>query len=88
MEIFLAGLVRNKCVVDILVIGESFEEHLGNLTEVMQKLRQIGLRLMCLLAKRSVTYLGYVSSKKVLPQTLRSVESVKNFPVSNIYDHF
>ena len=45
METVLAGLILKKCVNyldDILVMGSSFEEHLDNLTEVLQ---QAGRRL-------------------------------------------
>ena len=48
MEVTLRGLARSKCVVyldDILVMGESFQEHLNNLKEVFGRLRPAGLRL-------------------------------------------
>jgi len=64
-------LIHKKCVVyyldDLIVTGSSFEEHLDNLIEVLQRLRQAGLRLKptkyhC--AKRSITYLDYVVSNE------------------------
>ena len=48
MEVTLRGLARSKCVVyldDILVMGESFQEHLSNLKEVFSRLQLAGLRL-------------------------------------------
>jgi len=86
METVLAGLTRKKCVVyldDILVMGSSFEEHLDNLTEVLQRLRQAGLRLKptkCHLAKKSVMYLGYVVSHDGITTDPEKVKSVRNFP--------
>ena len=60
MKTALAGLARDSCMVyldDILVIGQSFEEHLHNLRQVFTRLRDAGLRLKskkCRLAMRSV----------------------------------
>ena len=48
MEITLRGLARYKCVVyldDIMVIGRTFEEHLNNMREVLERLRKTGLKL-------------------------------------------
>ena len=42
MENVLAGLTKKSCMVyidDVLVIGRTFQEHLGNLREVFQRLR-------------------------------------------------
>ena len=47
MEAVLAGLARNVCVVyldDILVMGATFAEHLVNLSRVLTRLREAGLR--------------------------------------------
>jgi len=86
METVLAGLIQKKSVVyldDILVMGNSFEEYLDNITEVLQRLRQAELRLKptkCHLAKRSVTYLGYVVSCEGITTDPEKVNSVRNFP--------
>ena len=48
MEPVLGGLVRNSCMVyldGILVIGKSLSEHLQNLWQVFNRLREAGLRL-------------------------------------------
>lgn len=48
MERVLLGIAREKCVVyldDILVIGQTFGEHLGNLREVFSRLSLAGLKL-------------------------------------------
>ena len=42
----LSGLIPKKCMVyldDILVVGRTFQEHLHNLREVMERLRYAGL---------------------------------------------
>ena len=70
MEPVLVGLAREKCIVyldDILVMGRTLEEHLDNLSQVLLRLKQAGLRLKlrkCHLAKRKVCYLGYVVSNE------------------------
>ena len=66
METVLAGLTCDCCMVyldDILVIGRTFSEHIQNLRQVLQRLRDAGLRLKlakCHLLAESVEYLGYV----------------------------
>ncbi len=66
MELVLAGLARKICMVyidDIIVIGDTFHNHLENLTKVFTRLREAGLWLKlqkCQFVKRKVTYLGYV----------------------------
>ena len=89
METVLAGLARERCIVyldDILVIGTTFEEHLRNLSEVFERLRQFGLRLKpskCHLAKRQVTYLGYNVSEGGISADSNKVDAVKRFPTPN-----
>ena len=68
MENVLAGLAREKCIVyldDVLVIGQTFQEHLCNLREVFTRLSRAGLwlkPLKCKLMQRKVEFLGYVVS--------------------------
>ena len=89
LDSFLAGLARERCIVyldDILVIGRTFEEHLRNLCEVFERLRQFGLRLKqskCHLAKCQVTYLGYNVSVEGISADSSKVDAVKRFPTPN-----
>ena len=70
METVFSGLARDKCFVyldDVLVVGQTFEEHLSNLREVFTRLKEAGLKLKpskCHLAKSQVAYLGYVVSRQ------------------------
>ena len=70
MVTVFSGLARDKCFIyldDVLVVGQTFEEHLSNLREVFTRLKEAGLKLKpskCHLAKPQVTYLGYVVSKQ------------------------
>ena len=85
MEMVLAGLAREKCIVyldDILVTGKSFREHFENLFEVFKCLRQFTLRLKpCKwhLAKCRVTYLGYRVSVSGISADSSKVKTVKKF---------
>ena len=48
MDMVLAGLKWTNCLVyidDIIVIGKTFSEHLTNLTQVLNRLREAGLKL-------------------------------------------
>ena len=86
MENVLAGLTKKSCMVyidDVLVIGRTFQEHLGNLREVFQRLRSAGLRLKlnkCLFAGSSVVYLGFVVSREGIAPDPLKVEAVRAFP--------
>ena len=92
METVLAGLAWERCIVyldDILVVVRTFEEHLKNLHEVFERLRQFGLRLKpskCHLAKCQVTYLGYSVSEGGISADSSKVDAVKRFPTPNDVD--
>ena len=69
---------------DILVVGETFEDHLLNLRKVFDQLWEAGLRLKptkCHLAKTQVEYLGYIVSAQGIAADPTKVEAIKSFPV-------
>ena len=89
MEIVLAGLTRNCCLVyldDVLVMGTTFEEHQRNLTQVLNHLHAAGLHLKpkkCF-AQLEVEYLGHVVSAqgvKTDPKKLKAIQEIP-FPMS------
>ena len=83
----LAGLPQRVCmdyIDDILVVGQTFEEHLENLRTVLQRLREAGLKLKpskCDLLKTEVQYLGYVVSADGIKIDPRKTQAVRDFPV-------
>ena len=87
METVLAGLARTSCMVyidDILVVGETFEDHLLNLRKVFDQLQKAGLRLKptnCHLGKPQVEYLGYIVSVQGIAADPKKVQAIKSFPV-------
>lgn len=74
MESVLAGLACDKCLVyldNILVIGQSFEEH------------RAGLRLKpakCKLLQREVEFLGHVVSERGISIDPKKVVAIADFP--------
>ena len=83
----LTGLPQRVCmdyIDNILVVGQTFEEHLENLRTVLQRLREAGLKLKpskCDLLKTKVQYLGYVVSADGIKIDPRKTQAVRDFPV-------
>ena len=78
--------IPNVCAYldDILITGKSDEDHLQNLSAVLSKLQDAGLRLKkskCNFLAESVEYLGHVISGKGLHPTKAKVLAVQNAPV-------
>ena len=68
---------------DVLVVGESKEQHLSNLREVLQAHRQAGVFLKpskCLLFRTSCSYLGFTISSEGIKIKLEYLAKVKNWP--------
>lgn len=79
MELVLRGLHWTTCVIyldDIICIGRDFDDHLQNLTDILTRFRQAGLKLnprKCDFCKSAVKYMGHVVSRDGL--TLDPVNS-------------
>ena len=86
METVLADLIRDKCIVyidDILVMGETLEDHLQNLKRVLQRLTEAGLKLKpakCHFLQKKVEYLGHIVSAEGIAPDPRKVDAVRHFP--------
>ena len=88
MDIVLAGLNWRTCLVyldDTLIFTPgTFKDHLKAIDEVLQRLRQHGLRAQtakCAFAKTELTYLGHVVDRKGVRPDPSLVEAIANFPV-------
>ena len=70
MDVMLAGAKWSTCLVymdDIVIIGKTFHQHLTNVQDVLDKLRQAGLHLKpgkCTFFQEEVSYLGHVVSAR------------------------
>ena len=86
METVLADLIRDKCIVyidDILVMGETLEDHLHNLKRVLQRLTEAGLKLKpakCHFLQKKVEYMGHIVSAEGIAPDPRKVDAVRHFP--------
>jgi len=73
---------------DIIITGPSDEEHVKNLTLVLQRLREYGFKLRkdkCEFLKDEVKYLGHVINKNGRQPDPERVSAIKNMPVpSNV----
>ena len=87
MDLVLAGLQWSRCLVyidDVIIVGKSFQEHLRNLQEVLQRLREAGLKLKpskCIFFQSSVKYLGHVVSREGVMADPDKVRKVATWPV-------
>ena len=66
---------------NIVVIGKSFEEHLYNLQQVLECLKQAGLKLQphkCKILQGRVTYLGHVVSAQGVSPNPEKMSKVKS----------
>lgn len=86
MEMVLRGLTWRTCLVyldDILVMGKSFEEHLANLQEVFNRIRNAHLMLnpkKCSLFQQRVEFLGHVVTAEGIHTDERKIEAVREWP--------
>ena len=86
MESVLRGLTYDACLVyldDVIVIGCTFQEQLGNLRKVLQRLREAHLKLnpvKCQLFRKEVRYLGHIVSPSGVITDPEKLEAVKNWP--------
>ena len=69
---------------DIIVFSETFEEHLEDLREVLDRLLQANMKIKptkCEFAKRQVKFLGHQVSAEGIQPDPSNIEKVKNFPL-------
>ena len=80
MDAILQGIPPIICYIDdILVTGANDEEHLCNLTEVLRRLQERGMRLKrdkCKFLKDSVNYLGHHIDAQGCHANARKVKAI------------
>ena len=85
----LSGLLDRICLAyldDILVFGRTFDEHLGNLRDVLRRLREKGVKLRvdkCVFAKLEVRYLGRLVSGdgyRADPEDVKALQKFREAP--------
>ena len=68
---------------DIIVLGNTVDEHLANLIKVLDTLRRKGLKLKlekCHFFQKEVTFLGHIVSAEGIRPCVDKIDAVKNFP--------
>ena len=84
MDAILQGLPHVICYLDdILVTGETAEEHLQNLEKVLRRLQEHGVTLKrdkCSFVEESVEYLGRVVDAKGIRTSRRKIQAVLDAP--------
>ena len=68
---------------DVIVMDRSFQEHLHNLRQVFQRLREAGLMLKptkCVFFQTEVFYLGYIISRKGVSTDPAKIDKVVRWP--------
>ena len=87
MDLVLAGLQWSDCLVyldDVIVLGRTFKEHLGNLKSVLQRFSEAGLRLKpskCSFFQSKVQYLGHIISREGVEPDPAKIEKIASWPV-------
>ncbi len=84
MEKVLHGMSKVVCYMDdVCVTGKDDSEHLANLNNVFQRLREHGLRLQrskCAFMQTSVEYLGYKIDSEGIHTSCKKVEAILEAP--------
>lgn len=86
MECVLRNLTYKICLIyldDILVYSKTFQDHLGHLRQVFDRLRHANLKLKpskCKFACPKVKYLGHVVSPEGIAPDDDKISAVRDFP--------
>ena len=87
MNSVLTGLQGIRCFVyldDVVVYGNSLEDHNNKLIDVLKRLRQHSLKLhpdKCEFLRKEVQYLGHVITENGIKPDERKTLAVENFPI-------
>ena len=89
MSLVLSGLCWSTCLVyldDIIIFSQTVDEHLQRLRDVLQRLKDAGLKIKpskCQLLRKSVLYLGHIVSEKGVEVDPEKTSCVRSWPVPN-----
>ena len=93
MELVMKGLQWEILLIyldDLIIHGNTFNQHLCRLDMVFTRLAEAGLKLKpskCFLFKKEVAFLGHVVTDEGIKPQEQKVETIKNWPVpQNITD--
>jgi hypothetical protein len=87
MDLVLRDLVGTECytfIDDVIIFGDTIEEHASRLAHVLERFDQANLQLQpgkCVFAQPQVEYLGCIVSRDGIRASPDKTKAVKNFPV-------
>lgn len=93
MERVLKGLQWDRCLVyldDIIVMGKTLVELVDNLSKVLDRLRDAGMKLKpskCVMFSKKVRYLGHIVSDEGIACDPEKISAVMDWPTpSNLHE--
>ena len=87
MDLVFRDLVGNEAYVfidDVIVYGNTIEEHASRLSHVLERFDRANLQLQhgkCVFAQPQVEYLGYILSRNGMRASPEKTKAVKNSPI-------
>lgn len=87
MTIAMSGLNYQRCFVyldDLIVFGKNLGDHNKNLQLVLNRLREVNLKLnvdKCQFLKKSIVYLGHTISERGVEPDPDKIEAILRYPV-------
>ena len=87
MDLILAGLTWEVCLMyldDVIVMADTFEQHLEQLETVMNRLQRAGLKLnpaKCKIFQLKTKFLGHVVSGRGIEPDPEKVRAVVDWPI-------
>lgn len=87
MDQILRGLVNKTCLVyldDIIIFSTSLQEHITNIKEIFNRLRDAGLKIQLdksEFIKREVAYLGHIVTPEGVKPNPAKIKAIKAYPI-------
>ena len=87
MDTALRGLLNKYCFVyldDIIIFGSTIQQHNENLAIVLQRLKELGLKIQpdkCEFLKPELEYLGHVITHEGIKPNPKKISAVKDFKI-------
>lgn len=93
MESVLSGLHWETCLLyidDVIVFGDSFDQHLQRVADVLDRLGKVGLKVSptkCQLFKKQVSFLGHTVSEEGISTDPNKISAVEHWSApKNLHD--
>jgi hypothetical protein len=87
MEAMLSGLMWRKCIIyidDIIIFGDTFDEHLKNIEEILDRMKKFNVMAKpskCKFCQMEVEYLGHRVGGGKLKMNKHNVDKILNMPM-------